>query len=57
MQIIDKSRSVAITFRTPNGNTWDETHSMRMVDIFKKDPTVLEIIDKSTDEVIYRRDK
>lgn len=52
-----KQRPIVITFRTPNGNQWDETYSMRIFDIFKKDPTVLIIIDKETDEIIYRREE
>lgn len=50
-----KSKPIIVTFRTPNGNQWDETYSMRTFDLFKKDPTVFVIVDKETDEIIYRR--
>ena len=50
-----KSKPIIVTFKTPNGNQWDENHSSGMLDIFKKDPTVFVIVDKETDEIIYRR--
>ncbi|MBO5712016.1 MAG: hypothetical protein J6R47_04185 [Acholeplasmatales bacterium] len=51
-----KSKPIIITFRTPNGNQWDETHSIQTFDLFKKDPAVFVIVDKETDEIIYRRE-
>ena len=50
-----KSKPIIITFKTANGNQWDENHSSGMLDIFKKDPTVYVIVDRETDEIIYRR--
>ena len=51
----DKFKSIIVTFKTPNGNQWDETYTTRLFDVFIKDPTVYVIIDKETDEIIYRR--
>lgn len=50
-----KFKSIIVTFKTPNGNQWDETYTTRLFDVFVKDPTVYIIIDKETDEIIYRR--
>lgn len=52
-----KEYSVVITFKTPNGNMWEEVHSNHMIDIFKKDPTVYEIRNRSTDELIYNKER
>ena len=50
-----RSYPMIITFRTPNGNTWSETHSSTLLSIFKKDTTVMEIRNKTTDEIIFKR--
>ena len=47
---------IVITFRTPNGEMWNETYSMRLYDLFIKDPTVYEIHNKKTDELIYKKE-
>lgn len=51
-----KDSQIIVTFRTPNGNIWDETHSIRMLDILKKDPTVYEIRDTEEYEIIYTKE-
>ena len=56
MSNIHKDFSVIITFRTPNGNMWEESHSSTMIDIFKKDPTVYEIRNRDNDNLIYKKE-
>ena len=56
MKRITKDTSITITFKTPNGNIWEEIHSGLMVDIFKKNPTVDEIRDKESDKLIYKKE-
>ena len=48
-------KPIIITFKTPNGEMWDESYTMRLYDLFIKDPTVYEIRNKLTDEILYRR--
>ena len=55
MYINEKSKPIIVTFRTPNGNIWEETHDMKMLNLFKKDITVLEIRDKQTDNILYTK--
>ena len=57
MKHFEKLPEIIITFRTPNGNQWDEIYSIRLLDIFKKDPTVYEIRNKADDELIYKKEE
>ena len=56
MKTFTKEIYLNITFRTPNGNTWEEIHSSKMLEIFKKDPTVYEIRNRDNDNLIYRKE-
>ena len=48
-------KPIVITFKPPNGEIWEETYTMRLFDLFIMDPTVYEIHNKLTDELLYKR--
>ena len=49
-------KPIIITFRTPNGSEWNEMYTSRLIDIFTKDPTVIEIKEEETDKLIYKKE-
>ena len=56
MKTFTKNNPVVITFKTLNGNIWEETHYGNMVDMFINDPTVYEIRNQSNDQIIYKKE-
>lgn len=57
MKRIDGSKKIVVIFQTTGKTTWEETWSTNLIDIFKKDPTVVEIRDRETDNIIYSKEE
>ena len=57
MKRLDGSKKIVVTFQTVGKTTWEEIWSTNLIDIFKKDCTVIEIRDKETDNIIYSREE
>ena len=56
MKKFDFGNTIIVTFKTPNGNTWDECHYASMTEMFMKAPDVQEIREKDTDKLIYSKE-
>ena len=56
MKKFEFGNTIIVTFKTPNGNTWDECHYASMTEIFMKALDVQEIREKDTDKLIYSKE-
>lgn len=52
---IGRYNKITVVFRQKNGMEWEEHYSSRMIEVFKKDPSVYQIKYTDTGKIIYTR--
>ena len=45
--------TIIVTFKKKNGESWEETYSSYLIDLFKNNPEVIEIRNKDSNKIIY----